>query len=181
MPIASTQTASAPDKACPDWPVQGRFLSAAPETTDDLARAVAGLAGPGDVLLLSGDLGGGKTHFARAFIRARLAPEMADEDIPSPSFTLVQTYDTPEAEIWHADLYRLSHPDEAVELGLDDAMEDGICLIEWPERLSPDWPAGAVWLRFETDAQDAQIRHITLSAPNDCAIAQRLSAVFAAP
>ena len=94
----------------------------------------------GDCVLLSGPIGAGKSHLARAFIRARLGRM---EDVPSPSFTLVQTYDA-DVEIWHADLYRLSHPDDLLELGLDDAFSGAICLIEWPDRLGNLAPETAI-------------------------------------
>ncbi len=118
------------------------------DATRAFGRVLAPYLQAGDVLLLSGDLGTGKTEFARAVIQARLAVLGRAEDVPSPSFTLVQTYDVGDVEIWHADLYRLSGPDDVYELGLDDAMTDAICLIEWPERLGDDIPAGAVWLRL---------------------------------
>jgi N-acetylmuramate 1-kinase len=99
--------------------------------TSRLARILAPLLQGGDAVLLEGPIGAGKTHFARALIRARLGRE---EDVPSPTFTIVQTYEA-EVDIWHADLYRLTHPDEARELGLEDAFETAICLVEWPDRL----------------------------------------------
>ncbi|MBM9596256.1 tRNA (adenosine(37)-N6)-threonylcarbamoyltransferase complex ATPase subunit type 1 TsaE [Roseitranquillus sediminis] len=110
-----------------------------------LARRLAPELRPGDVLLLGGEIGAGKTHFARALIRARLG---RDEDVPSPTYTLVQTYDDGRAEIWHADLYRLSGPDEAFELGLDEAFATAICLVEWPDRLGTHVPADALRLDF---------------------------------
>jgi tRNA threonylcarbamoyladenosine biosynthesis protein TsaE len=98
--------------------------------TASLASRLAALARPGDVIALQGELGVGKTSFARAFIRARGdAPE-----VPSPTFTLVQVYAFPDAAIWHFDGYRLRDPEEAWELGIEDAFRDGISLIEWPER-----------------------------------------------
>ena len=99
--------------------------------TGVLAARLAALARPGDVIALRGDLGAGKTCFARAFIAAR----GGDEAVPSPTFTLVQTYDLAGGTVWHFDLYRLCSPDEAWELGIEDAFRDGIALIEWPERL----------------------------------------------
>ena len=88
--------------------------------TAGIARMLAAVARPGQTILLDGPVGAGKTHFARAFIRARQG-DLA-EDVPSPTFTLVQTYDDPMGtEIWHADLYRLTDPSELDELGLDEA------------------------------------------------------------
>ena len=115
-----------------------------PEATEALARHMAPVLRPGDTLLLAGPIGAGKTHFARALIRARLGRE---EEVPSPTYTLVQTYDDGAGEIWHADLYRLGDPGEVAELGLDDAFGEAICLVEWPERLG-HVPAGALRLSF---------------------------------
>ena len=125
--------------------------------TAALARMLAATARPGQTYLLEGQVGAGKTHFARAFIRARQGD--AAEDVPSPTFTLVQTYADPRgAEIWHADLYRLTDPSELAELGLDDAMADAICLIEWPDRLDMS-PPGALWLTIKAGAT-ADLRNI---------------------
>jgi tRNA threonylcarbamoyladenosine biosynthesis protein TsaE len=115
--------------------------------TDDLGRKLAGLARKGDVILLEGPIGSGKSSLARAFIRARLDEA---EDVPSPTFTLVQVYDDSGTEIWHADLYRVTHPDEVWELGLDDAFNTAICLVEWPDRLGKHVPSDALRLRLET-------------------------------
>jgi tRNA threonylcarbamoyladenosine biosynthesis protein TsaE len=107
-----------------------------PAATERLAAIIAGQARPGDAILLSGDLGAGKTHFARAFINA-LTP--APEEVPSPTFTLVQTYDGlaqgAPVKIWHFDLYRLKSPEETLELGIDEVFAEGIALVEWPDRL----------------------------------------------
>ena len=90
------------------------------------------------MIALKGDLGTGKTVFARAFIRALCG---ADTEVPSPTFTLVQTYDLDdERTLHHFDLYRLKDPEEALELDIDDAFSDDISLIEWPERLGPYLP-----------------------------------------
>lgn len=117
--------------------------------TTRLGRALASLLQAGDALLLEGAIGAGKSHLARAFIRALLGEA---EDVPSPTFTLVQTYPgaTAEApEIWHADLYRLSHPDDVLELGLEEAYPTAICMIEWPDRLGSYLPANPLRLRLE--------------------------------
>lgn len=142
-------------------PLDRALDRATPEATAALARALAPRLGAGDVLLLSGPLGAGKSHFARALILARLAEFDAEEDIPSPSFTLVQSYEAGPLEIWHVDLYRLSSPDETEELGLDDAFRDALVLLEWPERLEDRQPAGALTLRFEVTGPDSRRLHVS--------------------
>lgn len=143
------------------------------EDTTALAQRIGALAGPGDVLLLAGPIGAGKTHFARALIRARLAEHGVDEDIPSPTFTLVQSYEAGPLEIWHADLYRLSHPDEVVELGLVDAFDTALCLVEWPDRLGALAPPTALRLDFAATAEEGH--RVTLSG--DAAWAARLAGI----
>ena len=123
-----------------------------------LAAALAPLLEPGDTVLLNGPIGAGKTLFARAVIQARQAPAGLVEEVPSPTFTLVQTYWDGVAEIWHADLYRIHGPDDCAELGLDEAFETAICLVEWPDRLGPLAPPDALTLTFEPDAADAARR-----------------------
>lgn len=126
--------------------------------TEDATRTFAGklasIAEPGDVFLLSGPIGAGKSFFSRAFIRART---QTTEDIPSPTFTIVQTYPHEAGDIWHCDLYRLTSPDEVIELGLDDAFEDSICLIEWPDRLGSLTPPCAMPLEFSVNDQTHRV------------------------
>ena len=102
--------------------------------TASLAAALARRANPGDVIALNGALGSGKTSFARAFIRSLGS---GDEEVPSPTFTLVEIYEFARGgpAVWHFDLYRLKYPEEAYELGLEDALAGAIVLIEWPEHL----------------------------------------------
>jgi len=104
-----------------------------------IGATIGAVLEPGDVVLLSGDLGAGKTTLARAMLKARgLAGEA-----PSPTFAIVQPYAPPETDlpIAHVDLYRIEEPDELIELGLDDYLHDGALLIEWPERLGGEgWP-----------------------------------------
>ena len=106
-----------------------------PKATSTFAQSLAPQLRHGDAILLAGDLGSGKTHFARALIQARLAAGNKSEDVPSPTYTLVQTYFDGVCDIWHADPYRLSGPDEVAELGILAAQRDNISLIEWPDRL----------------------------------------------
>ena len=99
--------------------------------TARLAAVLARVLRKGDVIALEGPLGAGKT----AFVRALIAALGGEEEVPSPTFTLVQTYDLPPAPIWHFDLYRLAKPADAYELGVEEAFAEGISLIEWPEHL----------------------------------------------
>ena len=102
------------------------------QDTRHLAQKIAHFLQLGDVVLLKGDLGTGKTTLAKDIITT-LNPTITS--IPSPTFTLSQTYDTPKGNIWHYDLYRLNHLEEILELGIDEAFAMGMSLIEWPERL----------------------------------------------
>ena len=134
-----------------------QFFSDTPDTTARLAARLGAVLRPGDTVLLEGEVGAGNTHFARALIQS-LLPE--PEDVPSPTFTLVQTYATELAEIWHADLYRLTSTQEIEELGLTEAFEADICLVEWPDRLGPLIPADALTLSFAA-AEHHDARRIT--------------------
>ena len=128
-----------------------------PDATESLARAMAPHLAPGDVLGLVGGLGAGKSLFARAVIRTRLNAGGRDEDIPSPSYTLVQTYDSDGVEIWHADLYRLGSIDEIGELGLEDAFGRAICIVEWANRLGAAAPRRMLTLSLGFEpGQDAR-------------------------
>ncbi len=101
--------------------------------TQALAASLANQARVGDIIYLKGTLGMGKSTFARAFIR-----HLADNphlEVPSPTFTLVQSYTDISLPVWHFDLYRLNSPEEIEELGLDEALSTAVSLIEWPERL----------------------------------------------
>jgi len=108
------------------------------EATEALGATLAARLKPGDVVGLKGDLGAGKTTLARAIVRA--AAGDPDLIVPSPTFTLVEVYDTPKGAYWHFDLYRLDDPEQVYELGWEEALAEGIVLLEWPERLGPLLP-----------------------------------------
>ena len=129
--------------------MQKQFISSSEQDTSALAAKFALIARKGDVFALYGTLGMGKSVFARAFIKALTS---ADE-VPSPTFTLLQSYDAKDFVINHFDLYRLKSPDEVFELGFEDAVYDGVCLIEWPEK-------AGVWL-------PKNIFKITITAADD--------------
>ncbi|MDP3175411.1 MAG: tRNA (adenosine(37)-N6)-threonylcarbamoyltransferase complex ATPase subunit type 1 TsaE [Phenylobacterium sp.] len=115
-----------------------RELTLADEAaTARLGAALAAALRPGEAICLSGPLGAGKSTLARALVRALTTP---DEEVPSPTFTLVQFYEGARLKIAHFDLYRLNSPDEAYEIGLDEALDDGAAVIEWPERLQGRLP-----------------------------------------
>lgn len=128
------------------------------EATESLARRIAALLRPGDAVLLSGPLGAGKSALARAILRG-LAEDPA-LDVPSPSFTLVQTYETPRGLLHHYDLWRVEPGPDLRELGLDEAFED-ITLIEWPDRLGDQAPPTALAITLRPQEDGA--RNATLS------------------
>lgn len=130
--------------------------------TERLGQWLAARLCPGSVLLLSGPIGAGKTHLARALIRARLG---AAVEVPSPTFTLVQTYEDPAGDLWHADLYRLGHPDEVIELGLEAAFHNAICLVEWPDRLGDLTPPDAIHLTLSPEGEGRRARVIAPQHP----------------
>lgn len=134
-----------------------------PAATDALGARLAGALAPGDVIGLSGPLGAGKSALARAILAARLAADGRAEDMPSPSYTLVQTYRAGGVDLLHADLYRLSDPEEALELGLIEAFDGAICLIEWPDRLGPFAPARRLEIALSL-AEGGAARDLTATA-----------------
>ena len=141
--------------------------------TTALGQGLAPALEPGDVVLLQGPIGAGKTHLARAVIQARLAAAGRYEEVPSPTYTLVQTYADDPAEIWHADLYRLTDPAEVLELGLETAFETAIVLVEWPDRLGGMTPRNALLIDLET-VGEARRAHLSSCSPKWRKLLKRL-------
>jgi len=131
------------------------------QDTVDFGTKLAGQVRPGDVIALQGPLGAGKTTLARGFIHALTG---AEEEVVSPTFTLVQTYDTPVGTVWHFDLYRLNDPEEVWELGLEEAMAGGITLIEWPERMGAHVLRGCLHVELSNDPKESR-RTARISSP----------------
>lgn len=150
--------------AAPATPLDVRLPD--PAATEALGRGLARLVRPGDVVALYGDLGAGKTALARALIRALPGPAGAEtEEVPSPTFTLVQTYERRPAPVWHFDLYRLESAAEVEELGFSEALADGIALVEWPERLGDRLPGDALSVTLTFAAAGG--RHARLDGGGD--------------
>jgi tRNA threonylcarbamoyladenosine biosynthesis protein TsaE len=124
------------------------FHTTSEDETAALAAQLAAGAAKGDVFTLQGVLGAGKSVFARGFIRS-LAGQ--NTEVPSPTFTLIQTYDTAKGSIWHFDLYRLKDPEEIYETGWEEALADGITLVEWPQRLGNLLPPHAKTIEITID------------------------------
>jgi len=103
----------------------------------------------GDIIALAGGLGAGKTTLARGLVQSVLPHEI----VPSPTYTLVQTYELKDFTLWHCDLYRLEHHDEAYELGLMDALGEDVCLLEWPDRLGPLLPKDALKIEIAFEGE----------------------------
>lgn len=138
--------------------------------TRALARALAALLGPGDVVALDGPLGAGKTALARCVIEARFeaAGLPPPAELPSPTYTLVQVYEAGAVPVWHFDLYRIARPDDALELAIDEAFAAAISLIEWPDRLGPYLPAERIEIVLALDGAraggaDSQMRRATVT------------------
>ena len=154
--LARTAAMSAPPPSC----ALARLALPDLDATREFARTIAGAARAGDTIGLAGVLGAGKTTFARAFVNARAAGA-GPVEVPSPTFTLVQPYDIGGTTIHHFDLYRVDAPEDALELGIEDAFATGISLVEWPDRLGPLMPEGALLVTLfqgpREDAREAEI------------------------
>ena len=126
--------------------------------TRSLARRLAPALCAGDIIGLAGPLGAGKTTFARALIETLAEAGGAGNlgEVPSPTFTLVQVYDSGAVPVWHFDLYRLERPGDALELAIEEAFASAISLVEWPERLAHLMPGEWLELRIEREADDGR-------------------------
>ena len=131
-----------------------KFLTTCEADTIKCAKDFAKTLKGNEIIALNGTLGMGKTVFTRAVIQALTE---TDTDVPSPTFTLLQTYDTPKGMLYHFDFYRLKHPDEAYEIGIEDAFADGICFIEWPEKIGALLPKNAIRIVFSNTDEGRQI------------------------
>lgn len=138
---------------------QGGLLVRSLAETEDLARRIAPRLRVGDTVALKGELGAGKTTLARAILRAC----GVGDDVPSPTFTLLQEYETAGLKLVHCDLYRISGPAEVDELGLDDAFGESAVLVEWPERGGTRIPDDALSIQIEIVGESA--RRMTISGP----------------
>lgn len=145
--------------------LEQRVKLSSEDQTTALAQALAPLLTRGSTVLLNGVVGAGKTHFARQIILTRLASIGITDDVPSPTFTLVQTYDLGDVEIWHADLYRLTDVSEVYELGLEAAFDTELCLVEWPDRLAEITPTDALTVSFEVIDSDVRLATLQWTAP----------------
>lgn len=139
---------------------EGDFRLPDEAATARLGAAIAAALRPGDAVCLTGPLGAGKSTLARALVRALTTP---GEDVPSPTFTLVQFYEGRGLKIAHFDLYRLTSPDEAYEIGLDEALEDGAAVIEWPERLAGHLPPDRLDIEIAPDGPAEAARRVRLT------------------
>ena len=124
------------------------------DNTQKLASSVAHFCQQGDVFALNGTLGMGKSVFARAFVQS-LCGKI---DVPSPTFTLVQMYDAPNFCIYHYDLYRIKSAEEIFELGIEEAMYEGVCLIEWPERMKGYLPKKTINIEISPNKEGRTIK-----------------------
>lgn len=123
------------------------------QDTIAIGKKLAHLARKGDVFALYGTLGMGKSVLARAFVQELCG----NGEVPSPTFTLLQTYEAPDFDIYHFDLYRLKSPDEIFEIGVEDALYSGVSLIEWPDKMSPYLPRDVFKLELEPDGSGRKL------------------------
>ena len=144
------------------------YFSNSESDTIALGKKLARIAKRGDTFALFGTLGMGKSVLARAFIQELSGAT----EVPSPTFTLLQSYEGPDFEIYHFDLYRLKSPEEIFEIGMEDALYDGACLIEWPERMGGYLPRDMFRVEFEPEGEGRKISISTTSEDKRQRLAQ---------
>lgn len=125
----------------------------------ELAASFAPTLKQGDVIALSGDLGAGKTSFTRALIHSVLGKDI---NVPSPTFTLVQMYDFPNFPLYHFDLYRLEDSEEIWALGWEDALNEGVCIVEWPEKAEDYFPQNRIDISIKHNSDNEESRIVTV-------------------
>lgn len=141
------------------------FIASSEEETKDFARKLARRVNSPALICLHGDLGAGKSVFARAFIRELLGDECAE--VPSPTFTLLQSYDSPKGPLWHFDLYRIADPSEIYELGWEEAMASGIAVLEWPSKAGNLLPEERINVTIAPLSGEQNARRITIEGLKD--------------
>ena len=144
------------------------YFSNSESDTIALGKKLARIAKRGDTFAWFGTLGMGKSVLARAFIQELSGAT----EVPSPTFTLLQSYEGPDFEIYHFDLYRLKSPEEIFEIGMEDALYDGACLIEWPERMGGYLPRDMFRVEFEPEGEGRKISISTTSEEKRQRLAQ---------
>ena len=145
--------------------------------TQKLGTLLADGLTAGDIISLSGPLGAGKSALARSII---VSANPNETDVPSPTFSLVQTYELADGTpLWHLDLYRIQTPEDAMQLGLDDAFVDAVCIIEWPDRLKNFLPKStlSIHLYLACDDDVDGVRFVDITAPLNWS--ERMRAIFA--
>ena len=136
------------------------FICNTEEDTVRLGQKLSSIAKKGDVFALYGTLGMGKSVFSRAFVKSLTSAN----EVPSPTFTLVQIYEAKDFDIYHFDLYRLKSPEEIFEIGMEEALFDGVCLIEWPEKMQGYLPKNIFRLEITPYEQGRKIKIETTDA-----------------
>lgn len=136
------------------------FICNTEEDTVRLGQKISSIAKKGDVFALYGTLGMGKSVFSRAFVKSLTSAN----EVPSPTFTLVQVYEAKDFDIYHFDLYRLKTPEEIFEIGMEEALYEGVCLIEWPEKMQGYLPKNIFRLEITPYEQGRKIKIETTDA-----------------
>ena len=149
------------------------YISTDEASTVALGQKLAQIAKVGDVFALFGTLGMGKSVLARAFIQSLSGAE----EVPSPTFTLVQSYDAPDFEIFHYDLYRIKSPEEIFEIGVEEAMYDGVCLVEWPDKMRPYLPRDSFRVEIIAQGNSRQVK-ITVTSEEKASRLEKLQGFF---